>query len=463
MTSRSSARRWSAISVGERLARRRARRRFRRSTARSSAIASSGALGQRSALAPAVAHSAARRPGQQSRCAGPSGLEQRAQREQVVAERLVGARRARSRARSAAAPRRARCRAARGARRGCRRRAARPPARRVTTSIPCGRPPAPSASGFHEPPPIRAQASAPSVTRPSPNSRSARSRSLQHLASARERVARIVLLEREHHDEVVGPAPRRPLRAPPAGSPCSASRLGDRQALRQRQISAEVIVRPCRRRDERDLAGAAQRGAPRGARAPRAAARGAARSRSARRTPRAAARRSRRARPRGRGRRSRRDPRRARQVAVEPVEAREQRRRLARGRAAARARRARSAMNSLGQRPVAVERGAAERVGARAAGSSSNGTSAPAAISPWRNAAAASDVLGSGRLQLQGTHGALTSRSPGALLPGAARLARCAALSGATERRRSRLAAQATASVCGSGRSAHSAPSQSSP
>ncbi len=192
----------------------------------------------------AVAHSAARRAARAARLGGSLGLEQRAQREQVVGERLVGARRARSRARSAAAPTRARCRAARGARRGCRSRAARPPARRATTSMPRGRPPAPSASGFHDPSPTRAHASAPSVTRPSPNSRSARSRSVEHLAPTRERLARIVLVEREHHDEVTAQLLfARGERA--GGRPCSACGWAIVRPFVS-GISAEVIVSPCR-------------------------------------------------------------------------------------------------------------------------------------------------------------------------------------------------------------------------
>ncbi len=47
----------------------------------------------------------------------------------------------------------------------------------LTMSMPCGRPPVPSANGAHGAEPVRAQASAPSAMRPSPNRRSARNSS----------------------------------------------------------------------------------------------------------------------------------------------------------------------------------------------------------------------------------------------------------------------------------------------
>ena len=101
------------------------------------------------------------------------GLEQRAQREQVVGQRLVALSRSQpsSKRRSAQASSLS-C----GARRETRLQKARSSSScsAVTTSIPCGRPPvAERERTSTAPSPTRAQASAPSVTRPSPNRRSA--------------------------------------------------------------------------------------------------------------------------------------------------------------------------------------------------------------------------------------------------------------------------------------------------
>jgi hypothetical protein len=71
------------------------------------------------------------------------------------------------------------------------------------------------------------------VTRPSPNSRSARSRSFS-TSPRSQRVARVVVLERQHDDQVIA----RVLASLQSARPATprALRLGDRQALRQRQL-----------------------------------------------------------------------------------------------------------------------------------------------------------------------------------------------------------------------------------
>ena len=132
---------------------------------------------------------------------------------------------------------------ARGGRRGCRTRAARPPARRTTTSIPCGRPPAPSATVLQaSSPPARAHASAPSVTRPSPNRRSARSRSRSTLAHARVGgLARTV--SRRPAGDAVSPSPAdERLRA---DAQRSASGVAIVQSASSACSSGEAIVSPC--------------------------------------------------------------------------------------------------------------------------------------------------------------------------------------------------------------------------
>ena len=210
-----------------------ARRRCRRSIARSSAIACSGALGQRE---PALGRGAERRqaPGEHA-ARGALGLEQRAQREQVVAQRLDAGLRARSRARSGAAPTRARCRA--GARRETRLQNARSSSScsAVTTSIPCGRPPVPSAqrrprAAADPRPGERAKRDAPVAEQAQRAQQVA-----QHVAAAFGRaLGRVVVLAATSATTRWPVPPRSSPAQRLGGRPSSASRLGDRQAGRQR-------------------------------------------------------------------------------------------------------------------------------------------------------------------------------------------------------------------------------------
>ena len=317
--------------------RRRARRRCRRSPrarARAPAtirsVSSSAVLGRRAQRG--------QPPGEQP--AGRAlGLEQRAQREQVVAQRLVAGSRARSPARSAAAPRRARCRRARGARRGCRTRAARPPARRSRRSIPCGRPPAPSASGLHgavaDPRPARARRARRA------RRRTGAARAAGRASTARPRaIARCgVLRPRWRAPRPGGSARRSSASARPGrAAPSSASRLGDRQAARPAPARARRSSGRAASRRSVTSRGARQRRAARAARAPRSRRSGrSSKSRLLVEHVREQRPRARRARARVRRPRGRVDAVLA-QVAVEPVEALEQPRRARRGPAAARAR-----------------------------------------------------------------------------------------------------------------------------
>ncbi len=236
-----------------------------------------------------VAHSAARRTGQQP-ARGPLGLQQRAQREQVVGQRLEPASRARSpsskrlSAHASSLPW--------GARRETRLQKARSSSScsAVTISIPCGRPPAPSASGFHAPPPTRRPRERTERHAAVAEQTQRAQQILEDLAAAGDRLAGVVLAGGRARRSG---ARRRPSSAPssaPSGSPSRTSGWAIVRPLvsaSSRRADREAVQRGQKRRLRR------RRRAPSApaARAPRAGARGAARSRSVRRTRRAAARR----------------------------------------------------------------------------------------------------------------------------------------------------------------------------
>ena len=182
-----------------------------------------------------------RQPTGQQAARRPLGLEQRAQRQQVVAQRLV----ARS-SRSQPSSKRRSAQASSlpcGARRETRLQNARSSSScsALTTSIPCGRPPAPSASGFHGPPAPDTRPGERAERDPAVAEQPQRAQQvLQHLAPARERIAQRRLLGCEHHEQVLALARRR---AAPEGSP---QRFG--WAIVRPLVSAssvEVIVSPC--------------------------------------------------------------------------------------------------------------------------------------------------------------------------------------------------------------------------
>ena len=209
--------------------------------------------------------------------ARPLGLEQRAQREQVVAEALERDRRARSRARSARAPRRARPRPGAGARRGRRTRAAPPPARRASSSAPSPRPAAGSGSARHAARWPRIQASgasrcrarrgaAPSAGRearrapgePSPASRRARAHDRRRAVAARARRGRAAARSsalsgasstpsRERDSADSQPMPRSS--ASTASSACSLGRRVELAVGGLEALGAQLEVSPARVED----------------------------------------------------------------------------------------------------------------------------------------------------------------------------------------------------------------------
>ena len=222
-----------------------------------------------------VAQSAARRPASSPLC-GTLGLEQRAQRQQMVAQRLVAGSLARSPARSGAAPRRARCRAARGGRRGCRTPAARPPARRSRRASRAAGRPLPSASGLQAPsadprPGERAERDAPVAEQPQ-RAQQVR-RTSRPWASASRGSSSSAARTTTRWSCSVAPSP--PSAA--GGSPSSACGLGDRQPAGESQLR-RGDRQAVERGHERDLAGGCERRAAPAARGPPRAARGAARS-----------------------------------------------------------------------------------------------------------------------------------------------------------------------------------------
>ena len=216
-------------------------------------------------------------PGQQA-ARRPLGLEQGPQREQVVAEGFEAGSRARSPARSASAPRPARCPP--GARRETRLQKARSSSScsAVTTSIPWGRPPAPSASGR----PGARRRSAPRRARRSVDAAVAE----QPQRAQQVPQHRLALAEGQARGRRPRPPARRPgaprtprrLRAAPAGQAVERVRVRDRQARRERQLG-RGDRHAVQRRHERHLAGARRAPSPRDAPGPPARARGAARSR----------------------------------------------------------------------------------------------------------------------------------------------------------------------------------------
>ncbi len=225
-------------------------------TARSKRLRVGHSLGQLRAI---LRRRAQRRdPPRQQAARRPLRLEQRAQRQQVIAQRLIGAAHARNPARSAAAPRPARCRAGRGARRGCRIARSSSSCSVLTTSIPCGRPPAPSATGFHEPGAVPAPTRARRASRGHRRTGAARAADPRAPRDRARAPRPVAIVGGEHHEQVV---PRGTV-----GHAAQRALLGDRQALRQCELLGGDR-QPVQRRQQRHLARA--RAAPTARASPR--------------------------------------------------------------------------------------------------------------------------------------------------------------------------------------------------